>query len=381
MNEPFQYSNDPSPSRDRDTYTPEDRFIALDANDEPVPHPESPMAPLYECPSESPYRIFSWLGFAMVLLFAGTIVGQYAGAFIAAYLYPDATPWWVNWVLSLVPLYCIGLPLMLIPLVKTPIAPHNSLCLRKGVGLLEKPRFTLTHWLLLLLMSFGAMYIGSYISTVLMTALETATGYPYANALESMVDESPIWMTLFATCIVAPLGEELIFRKLFVERARRFGDTTAILLSGLLFGLFHGNLFQFFYAFLLGVLLAYVYTRTNNLWWCVGIHGIINLMGGIIVPALAEFVPAELSLEISLVELAVTLLLTAWSNGMIAAAIVLFIVRKRRRAIAPDPSRRPTGTVFRAALLNPGMMVAVILMASSILISLILPVITFSISG
>ena len=68
----------------------------------------------------------------------------------------------------------------------------------------------------------------------------------------------------------------------------------SILLSGLLFGLFHGNLFQFFYAAAVGMILAYVYTRTGRYLWCVAMHAIINLMGSIVIPALAALLPADL---------------------------------------------------------------------------------------
>ena len=70
--------------------------------------------------------------------------------------------------------------------------------------------------------------------------------------------------TLFFLVIVGPIFEEWLFRKQLIDHTRKYGEKTAILLSGLAFGLFHMNLFQFFYAFLLGLMFGYVYTRTSS---------------------------------------------------------------------------------------------------------------------
>ena len=55
--------------------------------------------------------------------------------------------------------------------------------------------------------------------------------------------------TVVAFVVLAPVFEELVFRKVLVDRVLPYGEWPAILFSGLTFGLFHGNLTQFFYAF------------------------------------------------------------------------------------------------------------------------------------
>ena len=42
------------------------------------------------------------------------------------------------------------------------------------------------------------------------------------------------------------------------------------------------NLFQFFYAFLLGLMFGYVYTRTSKLRYSTAMHMIINFNGGVL---------------------------------------------------------------------------------------------------
>lgn len=318
---------------------------------------------------------FSRLGLSLVLLTVGMTVGQYAISYLLLWLAPDAVYlWWPNWVVSVVPLYGIGLPLMYLVLRGLPPAPHNATC-SGGFITYEKPAFTVGSWVRVLFMGFGCMYVGSIVGNLLMGLLSGLTGYAYANSLETVVGQSPVWATLLATCVIAPLGEELIFRKLFIDRARRFGDTAAILLSALLFGLFHANLFQFFYAFMLGILLAYVYTRTGKLSWCVAMHATVNLMGGVIIPALSGLLPDDLTVEPTLTQLLVSLAISVWAYGSIITAIVLLIKRFRWRVLSPAPDQRPTRSVMRDAFSNAGMIAAVILLSFSILLGLALPVI------
>ena len=65
------------------------------------------------------------------------------------------------------------------------------------------------------------------------------------------------------------------------------------MINGLCFGLFHGNLAQFFYTAILGMILAYVYIRTGKILYTMGIHACLNFLGGVLpmlVPAAAGVV-------------------------------------------------------------------------------------------
>lgn len=328
-------------------------------------------------PTPTPKSTFSRLGLSIVWLMVGTTVGEYAIAFLLLWASPAAySAWWANWLISIVPLYGIGLPLMYLTLQKLPTAPHNAVC-SNGFVSYEKPAFTKGHWVRILFMGFGCMYIGSIVGSILMGILSGVTGYPYANALEEMVDGSPLWATLLGTCVVAPLGEEFIFRKLFIDRARRFGDAPAIIFSGVLFGLFHGNLFQFFYAAALGILLAYVYTRTNNIWLTVSMHAAVNLMGGVIVPALSEMIPEDVTVQLTTVQMLISLAISVWAYGSIIAAIVLFIKRFKWRVLAASPDWRPTRSVLYDAVNNPGMIAALAVLVFTIIVGLVVPVVQF----
>ncbi len=66
--------------------------------------------------------------------------------------------------------------------------------------------------------------------------------------------------------IFAPLVEEVIFRGgIFRLLRKKLSFLWGAVLSSLLFGIYHGNLVQFLYACLMGMLLAYVYEKYGDL--------------------------------------------------------------------------------------------------------------------
>lgn len=63
-----------------------------------------------------------------------------------------------------------------------------------------------------------------------------------------------------AVVLAAPAVEELLFRGLAYNGFRRlWGKRAAMVLSALFFGAYHRNMVQFVYAFVLGLMLVYVY--------------------------------------------------------------------------------------------------------------------------
>lgn len=75
-----------------------------------------------------------------------------------------------------------------------------------------------------------------------------------------------------------PVLEELLFRGIgYRLLARWFPWQAAMVLSALLFGLYHGNLIQGGYAFVMGLLLAYMYRVFQSFAAPVVFHGAANL--------------------------------------------------------------------------------------------------------
>ncbi|MCL1823350.1 MAG: CPBP family intramembrane metalloprotease [Oscillospiraceae bacterium] len=80
----------------------------------------------------------------------------------------------------------------------------------------------------------------------------------------------------FLIIIIAPVCEELIFRKMLLTPLRKAGDLQAIIFTSVFFALSHGSAGQILYAFLGGLVLGFIAVRTNNITISIIIHMMIN---------------------------------------------------------------------------------------------------------
>lgn len=84
--------------------------------------------------------------------------------------------------------------------------------------------------------------------------------FPGYDELAETIFRGNIWLELIGVAVMPALIEELIYRGVIYRGFRRFVKPVwAALLSALIFGIMHMNVVQFVYAFLLGLLLAWVY--------------------------------------------------------------------------------------------------------------------------
>ena len=122
---------------------------------------------------------------------------------------------------------------------------------------------------------FGISIVGGIISTVLNSVLaETVNKTSDAGIVDLF--ESNFVLVAINVMFVAPIVEEYIMRKMLIDRVVRYGKKTAMIMSGILFGLLHGNLEQFFYTFFVGMVFAYVYIKTGKLRYPVFLHFVLN---------------------------------------------------------------------------------------------------------
>lgn len=87
-----------------------------------------------------------------------------------------------------------------------------------------------------------------------------------------------VLLTFIATAVVPALVEEFALRGVVMGILRRFGDTFAILISAIIFGLMHGNLVQIPFAFVVGLGLGFAAIKTGSVWTSVIIHFINNFI-------------------------------------------------------------------------------------------------------
>lgn len=147
---------------------------------------------------------------------------------------------------------------------------------------LEKDSLSITKLLKYIAVSITLMWIGNIIGLIITTLISFSTSIDVSNPVQELINSSGLWINLLLISIIGPIFEEFFFRKLLIDRTIKYGAKISILLSALMFGLFHGNLSQFFYAFLMGGFFAYVYIKTGKLIYPILLHMSVNFMGSVV---------------------------------------------------------------------------------------------------
>ena len=107
--------------------------------------------------------------------------------------------------------------------------------------------------------------------------------------------DSPIWF--FVTgAVIAPIVEEIFFRGfLFQGFRQRYGWAPALLLSSAIFSAAHLDPASLLPTFILGLILTYVYHRSNSLWPGIIIHFLINASSSLLIYLITKlpgFIPS-----------------------------------------------------------------------------------------
>lgn len=137
-------------------------------------------------------------------------------------------------------------------------------------------RMTLEELLQSVLFSMGTVYFFAILTSPLITLLSDLSGMELGNVVAQANENLPNGLLFLASVVVAPVCEELIFRKLLLNPLRVLGDGWAVALSALAFSLFHMNLFQTFYAFAIGLVFACVVLITGSIRDTILLHMFVN---------------------------------------------------------------------------------------------------------
>lgn len=329
---------------------------------QPMPqYPQPPIAnrnPFFEWLKQA-RRDFSRIGASLCLM----VVVWYAlatvleGALYAAVGGKGETPNWVTYVGSGVPLYLIAMPIAVMLMGKSTVIETRKFDMKPGL------------FFKLLLMCLPMMWAGSVFGSMLSMVLSNGEA---TDRVADLAMQTNIWNVVFLV-IVGPIFEEWLFRKQLIDHTRKYGEKTAILLSGLAFGLFHMNLFQFFYAFLLGLMFGYVYTRTSKLRYSTAMHMIINFNGGVLAPWVLTRVDLDQLEKVSeaaengnaaameqwasqnVEGLAIMLVYFVLYGAVILAGFVLLIRNFKRFEFYTAPEELPRGTRAKTVCGNVGM--------------------------
>lgn len=140
----------------------------------------------------------------------------------------------------------------------------------------------------------------------------------YSEVSEQAFSGQPVGLMILVVGIIGPICEELMFRGIVFHRLKDWvKPQAAIVISALLFGIYHGNVVQFFYATCMGVMLAIIYDKTGTLWISIVAHIAANLwslFGSSFWSSLWQQIPAGMLFGV-MIEILLCVIPTYWLFG------------------------------------------------------------------
>ena len=220
---------------------------------------------------------FKKIGYSLFGMLLAVIVAQTLVTSLALSLFPGLeNSAWIIGILIGVPLYLVGFPVFLNIIRKIPNGP-------KG----RPKKLSFSQMLALFFISMAATYIFNIVGGIINSLIASLKGSEVVNPLDQILGGAGLIPIIIFVVILSPIVEEIIFRGILLDKLRGYGDKTAIVFTALTFGLLHGNLSQFFYAFVLGLIFGYIAIKTNTIQYTIILHIIVNLFGSVILPGLA----------------------------------------------------------------------------------------------
>ena len=185
------------------------------------------------------------IGTALAVFLGSALVLQYAAVFLMLINQNLFGSDWFLLLSGIISMYGVGIPVAI-------------WIMRSGKKCVFRPTVTMrpVDFLTAFAVIYAIAIIGNVISTFLMGATEILLGKEILNPVDEMYDGIGFWINMVAVVVLAPIFEELLFRKCIVDAVLPYGEGVTVLLSAITFGIAHGNFFQFFYAAGIGAVLS-----------------------------------------------------------------------------------------------------------------------------
>ena len=244
---------------------------------------------------------------------------------------------WFRYLLIAVSFYLIGFPICCLILKSIPDGPKR-----------EEENLTFGGFIKFFLISYFIMVLLNLFTTGFLWIVGNFKEADVVNPLESVLSNSSIWATIIFAGILSPIIEEVLFRGVMLNKLRTYGDKIAIITTALLFGLFHENFSQFFYAVGLGMIFAYVTLKTGTIKYSIGLHIMINMMGSVIGTQVLNSTIATMIFGI-----------VVWV--FVIAGLILFIKDFKKTSLLPGEVIIEKGHILSETWLNVGMIINLII--------------------
>ena len=201
---------------------------------------------------------------------------------------------------------------------------------------------------------FLTMYFVSSICNMLGIGISSLTGTGGGYGSMEIMDKAVstgIAGAILLPVVLAPICEEIIFRKVMLDRLHRYGEKAAVVFSAVCFGFFHGNLVQFCFTVAVGFFLGYVYCKTRKIGITILMHMLINALSTGLLLLMPLFEDPDEKGAIALLAFALVYLL------LMVLGLIALIRTVKNHSIRFDessPECIPADNVFSTTWLNPG---------------------------
>ncbi len=308
-------------------------------------------------------KCFSRIGWYVFSILAITSLVQIIVMNVIGILWPLAFQNQViQWICIFAPMYIVAVPVS--SLIIKPLPVKN----------VEKKKMTVGQILVCVPIAIFLMYAGNMVGMFFMNIINFITGIQPADPLEVLLEGS-VGLRLLVVVIVGPLMEEYIFRKQLIDHTRMHGEKMAVIFSAVLFGLFHGNLSQMFYAAALGLLFGYVYLRTGTIRYSALLHMFVNFLGGVVAPFMLEginlemlekFDPAFITSD-NIIKLMIFMIYAIILFIIAIIGAILFFINLKKVYFDPQENELPKENRFKIIFLNGGMLFFIALILWSVI--------------
>lgn len=216
----------------------------------------------------------------------------------------------------------------------------------------DKTKLTIGKTLVSGCVCLGVLYLFGYLSEGILWVVSKIfnTTIEQLNAVNQMSMQFSNLQYILLICVAAPVVEELFFRGFIIKKMLVHGKTAALVISAAVFGLVHGTLSQIPYALALGFVLGYIYIRFGNIYLNIGLHAVMNFMGGVLYMLIEDVPYADyISLGISI--------------AFIVAAIIILVLKWKdiKNYIFDDASDTPASQQAKTVLFNLGFILFAVL--------------------
>ncbi len=225
--------------------------------------------------------------------------------------------------------YFVGVPLAIFIYKRMPSGRTTE----KIGSLFCKPQQSLWWVIKWVLITIAFTYGTNIASTLFFNLLQSLTGIEL-NQVNIAADDTFLskLANIISITILAPIFEEILLRGALLSNTKRYGTWSAVISTGIFFGLLHANYPQIPFAAVMGIFSAFMVLKTNSIIPSLIVHFTINTIGGVMSVVISGIDITKMQsgdMDHILENLGVCIIIMCAGllvMGFIAAGLILFIL-------------------------------------------------------